>query len=107
MLNAMTVDVEDYFQVSAFEPHISRDGWDNYPCRVEANTRRVLELFAEHDVHGTFFTLGWVAERYPELIEDILKVDQLVVILNSELQLAEVTFAAGLLTAVAIDTELF
>lgn len=70
--NAMTVDVEDYFQVSAFEPHVNRKHWDDHACRVEANTRRILELFAAHDVHATFFTLGWVAERYPGLVREIV-----------------------------------
>lgn len=73
MINAMTVDVEDYFQVSAFEPHVSRDKWDNHNCRVEANTDRFLSLFAEHNVQATFFTLGWVAQRYPQLIKRIVE----------------------------------
>lgn len=72
VINAMTVDVEDYFQVSAFEPHLKREHWDKHPCRVEGNTRRILELFATHNVTGTFFTLGWVAERYPDLVRDIV-----------------------------------
>lgn len=67
----MTVDVEDYFQVSAFAGHISRDEWGTLPCRVERNTERVLELFAESGAKATFFTLGWVAERYPALIRRI------------------------------------
>ena len=70
--NAMTVDVEDYFQVSAFEKHISRDKWDVLPCRVEANTNRVMDLFDKHNVKATFFMLGWVAERYPQLIRRIV-----------------------------------
>jgi polysaccharide deacetylase family protein (PEP-CTERM system associated) len=70
--NAMTVDVEDYFQVSAFEPHIDRDRWDTYPCRVERNVETILELFERHDARATFFTLGWVAERYPELVRKIV-----------------------------------
>jgi polysaccharide deacetylase family protein (PEP-CTERM system associated) len=70
--NAMTVDVEDYFQVSAFEPYISKENWKNYAGRVEANTDRILELFDEHDVKATFFTLGWVAEHYPDLIKRIV-----------------------------------
>lgn len=69
--NAMTVDVEDYFQVSAFENHISRNNWDNMPVRVDKNTHRILDMFAEHDTKATFFTLGWVAERYPELVKRI------------------------------------
>ena len=71
IVNAMTVDVEDYFQVSAFEKCIRREDWPKWPVRVEANTRRVLELFASHHVHATFFVLGWVAERFPGLIRDI------------------------------------
>ncbi len=70
--NAMTVDVEDYFQVSAFEKHVDRSQWDNLPCRVEANTDRILHLFADADVKATFFTLGWVAERYPALVQRIV-----------------------------------
>ena len=71
IVNAMTVDVEDYFQVSAFESRIQREDWNTLPCRVESNTRRILDLFAEHEVHATFFLLGWVAERYPNLVRDI------------------------------------
>ncbi|WFP50716.1 DUF3473 domain-containing protein [Methylomonas sp. EFPC3] len=71
-VNAMTVDVEDYFQVSAFERHIARDQWDNIPHRVEQNTSRILDLFEQRQVKATFFTLGWVAERYPELIRRIV-----------------------------------
>ncbi|MBK1672772.1 polysaccharide deacetylase family protein [Ectothiorhodospira shaposhnikovii] len=66
--NAMTVDVEDYFHVSAFENHICRGTWDELPCRVERNVDRILQLFAEHDTKATFFYLGWVAKRYPELV---------------------------------------
>lgn len=72
VVNAMTVDVEDYFQVSAFERHIPRTEWDRLPCRVERNTDRILGLFAESGVKSTFFTLGWVAERYPDLIRRIV-----------------------------------
>ena len=68
----MTVDVEDYFQVSALAPHVDRDRWGEYPSRVERNTDAVLALFADHGVKATFFTLGWVAERYPRLIERIV-----------------------------------
>lgn len=70
-LNAFTVDVEDYFQVSAFEAQIKRRDWDHYPLRVEANTRRILALLERHDVKATFFVLGWVAERCPELVREI------------------------------------
>lgn len=69
--NAMTVDVEDYFQVAAFEKCIQRSDWPRWPVRVDQNTRRVLELFDRHDVHATFFVLGWVAERFPTLVRDI------------------------------------
>ena len=71
-LNAMTVDVEDYFQVSAFEPHIRRVDWDTTPLRVQANVERILDLFAEHDVKATFFTLGWVAQRHPAMVQRIV-----------------------------------
>ena len=69
--NAMSVDVEDYFHVSAFERHIRREDWDTLPCRVERNVERVLALFERFGVHATFFTLGWVAERYPSLVRRI------------------------------------
>ena len=71
MLNALSVDIEDWFQVGAFEKTIRREDWDDLPCRVEANTDAVLALFAEADVKATFFTLGWVASRYPALIRRI------------------------------------
>jgi polysaccharide deacetylase family protein (PEP-CTERM system associated) len=71
-VNAMSVDVEDYFQVSAFEGHIRRDDWERLPCRVEANVDRILGLFAELDIQATFFTLGWIAERYPQLVRRIV-----------------------------------
>jgi polysaccharide deacetylase family protein (PEP-CTERM system associated) len=69
--NAMSVDVEDYFHVSAFLGTVSRDDWDRYPHRVEKNTEAVLALFNEANVVGTFFVLGWVAERYPSLVRRI------------------------------------
>ena len=72
VINAMTVDVEDYFQVSAFEPHVDKAHWQTLPCRVEANTQRILDLFDTYQVRGTFFTLGWVAERYPGLVKKIV-----------------------------------
>jgi polysaccharide deacetylase family protein (PEP-CTERM system associated) len=71
LTNALTVDVEDYFHVSAFSDHIDRNHWDSYPCRVEANTRALLGLFEKASVKATFFVLGWVAERYPALVRDI------------------------------------
>lgn len=71
-LNAMTVDVEDYFQVQAFAKCVDRDSWSELPSRVERNTMRVLEHFDRHNVHATFFTLGWVAERYPAIVKRIV-----------------------------------
>jgi len=71
MLNAFSVDVEDYFQVVSFEKAIPRESWERLPARVEANTRRLLDLCREHSVRGTFFVLGWVAERWPELVRAI------------------------------------
>jgi polysaccharide deacetylase family protein (PEP-CTERM system associated) len=73
MLNALSVDVEDWFQVGAFETSIRRDDWDSLPRRVEANADAVLALFDEAGVKGTFFTLGWVAERHPELLRRIVE----------------------------------
>lgn len=72
MINAFTVDVEDYFQVSAFETHIRREDWDAQPSRVERNMSRLLDLLDERGVKGTFFTLGWVAERYPAVVKRIV-----------------------------------
>lgn len=71
--NALTIDVEDYFQVSAFAPHIARDEWNTRECRVERNIHRILEILANHGAKATFFTLGWIAERYPNLIREIVK----------------------------------
>jgi polysaccharide deacetylase family protein (PEP-CTERM system associated) len=70
--NAMTVDVEDWFQVSAFEGSIERRDWDGLAHRVERNVERILDLFARKGVSGTFFTLGWVAKRYPGLVRRIV-----------------------------------
>lgn len=69
--NILSVDVEDYFQVEAFAGIVERSSWSTYPSRVEANTRRLLDLFDEENVKGTFFTLGWVADRYPGLVREI------------------------------------
>jgi len=71
IVNALTVDVEDYFQVSAFADRVCRKDWDKYECRVEANTDRLLSIFDEANVRGTFFILGWIAERYPTLVRRI------------------------------------
>lgn len=69
----MTIDVEDYFQVSGFAERICRRTWDRYECRVETNTNRLLSLLEDVHVRGTFFVLGWVADRYPELIRRIAR----------------------------------
>ena len=69
--NAMTIDVEDYFQVSALAPYIARSEWNTRECRVERNIDRILELLARHQTKATFFTLGWIAERYPEMVRNI------------------------------------
>ena len=71
VLNAFSVDVEDWFQVSDFEAQVRFEEWDRYESRVVANTRRVLSLLDEFGVKGTFFILTWNAERHPELVEDI------------------------------------
>jgi len=70
--NAMTCDVEDYFQVSAFAPYIDRASWPSRECRVEANIDRILAVFSAGNVKATFFTLGWIAERYPEMVRRIV-----------------------------------
>ena len=70
--NAMTVDVEDYFQVQAFAHCIDRRDWDSFPQRVDTNTNRVLDQFAAAKTKATFFTLGWVAERHPALVSRIV-----------------------------------
>jgi len=71
--NAMSVDVEDYFQVAAFDDQISSDDWHKIPLRVEKNTNKILELFSENDIKATFFMLGWVAERFPHLVKEIIE----------------------------------
>lgn len=70
--NALTIDVEDYFQVSAFAPYIARADWDTAECRIERNVDRILALLAERNIKATFFTLGWIAERYPQLVHRIV-----------------------------------
>jgi len=70
--NALTIDVEDYFQVSAFAPYIARSEWDRRECRIERNVQRILALLAQRQIRATFFTLGWIAERYPALVRDIV-----------------------------------
>lgn len=72
MRNAITVDVEDYFQVEAFFGVIDRESWPSRECRIERNVERTLALFAEANVRGTFFTLAWIAERYPQVVRAIV-----------------------------------
>jgi polysaccharide deacetylase family protein (PEP-CTERM system associated) len=70
-LNALTIDVEDYFHVAGFEGCVSRSQWDDFPLRVADNVHRLLDIFAEARVSATFFILGWVAERRPDLVKDV------------------------------------
>lgn len=72
IVNALSVDVEDYFQVSAMAPRIRREDWDRIPCRIERNVDLLLGLFDEHGAKATFFTLGWIAQRYPGLVRRIV-----------------------------------
>jgi polysaccharide deacetylase family protein (PEP-CTERM system associated) len=71
MINAITVDLEDYYQVSAFAQDVSIDRWDSYASRIENNTARLLSIFDELGTKATFFTLGWVAQKYPRLVREI------------------------------------
>jgi len=73
VVNAMTIDVEDYFQVQAFAHSVGRADWHGYPRRVEANVDRVLEMFDRAGIHATFFTLGWVAKRHPAMVRRIVE----------------------------------
>jgi polysaccharide deacetylase family protein (PEP-CTERM system associated) len=73
VINAMTVDVEDYFQVQAFAHRVGRTDWDGFPRRVEANVDRILTMFDRAGVHATFFTLGWIAERHPAMVRRIVQ----------------------------------
>lgn len=70
--NALTIDVEDYFQVSAFAPYISRSDWGTLECRVERNVNRILDFLDAKRAKATFFTLGWIAERYPQIAREIV-----------------------------------
>lgn len=72
IVNALSIDVEDYFQVSALAPYIERSRWESMPCRVERNVDVILGLLAEHRATATFFTLGWIAERYPAVVRRIV-----------------------------------
>jgi polysaccharide deacetylase family protein (PEP-CTERM system associated) len=71
-VNYLTIDVEDYYQVAAFEKVIHPSMWESFPSRVEQNTTRILDLFDTHGVKGTFFVVGWTAERFPGLVKDIV-----------------------------------
>jgi polysaccharide deacetylase family protein (PEP-CTERM system associated) len=72
VVNAMTIDVEDYFQVSAFAPYIAREGWEQRECRVERNMDLILGMLAQRGIRATFFTLGWLAQRYPQVVRAIV-----------------------------------
>ncbi|MCF6353704.1 MAG: DUF3473 domain-containing protein [Candidatus Polarisedimenticolaceae bacterium] len=72
IINAMSVDVEEYFQVSAFENHINRSDWGRLPGRAEASVDQILTLFSDQSIKATFFTLGWMAERYPQMVRRIV-----------------------------------
>lgn len=73
IVNALTIDVEDYFQVSALAPHIARSEWDGHDCRIERNMDRILRLLDDYSTRATLFTLGWIAERYPQLVRRIVQ----------------------------------
>ncbi len=71
MKNAVTIDLEDYYQVSAFSQNVIVDQWDSYPSRIELSTAKLLSILDQGKARATFFTLGWVAKRYPKLIREI------------------------------------
>lgn len=71
ILNALTIDVEDYFQVNAFAKYVCQNSWDSFPLRVNENTRRILDILDSFSFKATFFILGWIAERCPELVKEI------------------------------------
>lgn len=73
LMNALTIDVEDYFQVSAFAPYIARSEWSARECRIERNMDTVLGMLADQNTKATFFTLGWIAERYPHVVRQIVE----------------------------------
>ncbi|OHB70327.1 MAG: hypothetical protein A2V70_18255 [Planctomycetes bacterium RBG_13_63_9] len=70
-MNALTIDLEDYFHVTGFEKDIPRSRWNRFDCRIVPNTKRLLGLLDRHGVKATFFVLGWVAQRFPELVQEI------------------------------------
>src|ERR1035438_4596072 len=69
--DVLSVDVEDYFHVEAFADQVPRSEWDRYPSRVVTNTHRLLDLFDEFGAKGTYFVLGWVAQKFPSLVREI------------------------------------
>jgi len=71
MINALSIDIEDYFQVTAFENYVRREEWDSYPLRVRQNTEKILNILDEYSIKATFFVLGWVAKRCPDLVREI------------------------------------
>lgn len=71
MLNALTFDIEDYFQVEAFKDYVSFDEWPTYQSRVVQNTRKIMDILDERHVKATFFVLGWVAERFPDMVRQL------------------------------------
>ena len=73
LINALTIDVEDYFQVSAFDNHVRRDAWEQMPSRIERNVDELLQLLDDRRARATFFALGWIAERHPSLIRRIVR----------------------------------
>jgi len=72
LINALTIDVEDYFQVSAFDGHVRREAWEKMPSRIERNVEQLLQLLDDRRARATFFTLGWIAERHPSLVRRIV-----------------------------------
>ena len=69
--NFLTIDIEDYFQVSAFEYFIGYENWDKYASRVEANTKKILDILGRYDIKATFFILGWTAKKHQNLVKEI------------------------------------
>ena len=100
--NALTVDVEDYFQVSAFAPNIPRSSWESRECRVERNVERILELLAATGAKATFFTLGWIAQRYPGVVRSIVAGGQGYVRVRNESALRFELVGPGLVEGLAV-----
>ena len=71
--NYLTIDVEDFYQVSAFETLVSKESWDSYPSRVTQNTQKILSILEEHNIKATFFILGWTANKHPEIVKEIAR----------------------------------